>query len=110
MQPADLYPASSMVPRPEDASARSILVVDDDDGVRQLMSRWLESGGYNVVTANTAEEALDLLRANASAVALCDIRLPGHDGLWLASRIEHEFPETAIIVASGVQDVASVGS
>ncbi|HEX2453567.1 MAG TPA: HD domain-containing phosphohydrolase [Vicinamibacterales bacterium] len=108
MQPADLYPASSIVPRPEDPSARSILVVDDAESVRNLMSRWLESGGYTVATASTAEEALDLMEAGPSAVALCDIRLPGHDGLWLADRIRHAFPETAVIVASGVQDVGSI--
>jgi response regulator RpfG family c-di-GMP phosphodiesterase len=109
MQPADLYPASSIVPRLEDPSARSILVVDDEAPVRDLMSRWLEYGGYTVATASTAEEALGLMEATPSAVALCDIRLPGRDGLWLADRIRHVFPETAVIMASGVQDVASVG-
>src|SRR5438876_373966 len=41
------------------------------------------------------------------AVALCDIRMPGHDGLWLAQQIRQEWPETAVIMATGVQDVAS---
>jgi putative nucleotidyltransferase with HDIG domain len=39
-------------------------------------------------------------------VALCDIRMPGHDGLWLAERIRQRYPETAVIMATGVQDVA----
>ena len=86
MQPADLYPAS-MVPGPEDPSARSILVVDDEVGVRDLMTRWLESGGSRVATVSTAEEALDAMETAPPAVALCDIRLPGRDGLWLAERI-----------------------
>ena len=41
------------------------------------------------------------------AVALCDIRMPGHDGLWLAQRIRHDAPETAVIMATGVQDVGA---
>jgi response regulator RpfG family c-di-GMP phosphodiesterase len=38
-------------------------------------------------------------------VALCDIRMPGRDGLWLAERIRASYPETAVIMATGVQDV-----
>ena len=63
-----------------------------------------------VATVSTAEEALNAMETAPPAVALCDIRLPGRDGLWLAERIRDAFPETAVIMASGVQDVATVGS
>jgi cyclic di-GMP phosphodiesterase len=86
------------------ARAHSVLVVDDENGVRDLMARWLESGGYSVTTAASAEEALGRLTAQPSAVALCDIRMPGHDGVWLAERIRQQFPETAVIMATGVHD------
>jgi response regulator RpfG family c-di-GMP phosphodiesterase len=82
-----------------------VLIVDDENNVRDLMARWLESGGYSVVTAASAEEALQRLEAATPAVALCDIRMPGHDGLWLADRIRQAYPETAVIMATGVQDV-----
>lgn len=85
--------------------AQSVLIVDDEDGVRDLMSRWLGSGGYSVTTASNAEEALGRLETTPSAVALCDIRMPGRDGLWLAERIRQRHPETAVIMATGVQDV-----
>jgi len=84
----------------------SVLIVDDENGVRSLMARWLEAGGYRVTTAGSAEEALGRLQESPPAVALCDIRMPGHDGLWLAERIREEYPETAVIMATGVQDVA----
>ena len=87
------------------SSARSVLIVDDETGVRELMSRWLEAGGYAVTTASNAEEALGRLETTPSAVALCDIRMPGHDGLWLAEQIRQQHPETAVIMATGVQDV-----
>jgi response regulator RpfG family c-di-GMP phosphodiesterase len=58
-----------------------------------------------VATASNAEEALGRLEDIAPAVALCDIRMPGHDGLWLAERIRQRCPETAVIMATGVQDV-----
>ena len=85
----------------------SVLVVDDEIGVRELMARWLASGGYDVRTAANADEALQRVSADAPAVALCDIRMPGHDGLWLAQNIRQSAPETAVIMATGVQDVTS---
>src|SRR5215510_8662609 len=91
----------------EDPVPASVLVVDDEVGVRDLMSRWLSSGGYEVRTAANADEALSRLHETPPAVALCDIRMPGRDGLWLAQQIRQEAPETAIIMATGVQDVGS---
>jgi response regulator RpfG family c-di-GMP phosphodiesterase len=85
--------------------APSVLVVDDETGVRELMARWLARGGYDVRTAADADEALGRVHDRAPAVALCDIRMPGHDGLWLAHQIRHDAPETAVIMATGVQDV-----
>ena len=89
------------------AAARSVLVVDDENGVRDLISRWLLSGGYSVASAASADAALGMMESAPAAVALCDIRMPGHDGLWLADRIRHLFPETAVIMATGVQDVGA---
>jgi putative two-component system response regulator len=86
-------------------AATTVLIVDDENNVRALMARWLESGGYTVITASSAEEALRRLETSAPAVALCDIRMPGHDGLWLAARIRQQYPETAVIMATGVRDV-----
>lgn len=85
--------------------SQTVLIVEDENNVRDLMSRWLESGGYSVITASNADEALRRLEMSKPAVALCDIRMPGHDGLWLAERIRQRYPETAVIMATGVQDV-----
>jgi cyclic di-GMP phosphodiesterase len=95
------------IPIPERAArAHSVLIVDDENGARDLMARWLQSGGYSVTTAASAEEALSRLAVSPPTVALCDIRMPGHDGLWLAERIRQQYPETAVIMATGVQDAA----
>jgi response regulator RpfG family c-di-GMP phosphodiesterase len=90
---------------PNGAHATSVLIVDDENVVRDLMARWLESGGFTVSTAASAEEALGRFEPLPPAVALCDIRMPGHDGIWLAERIRQQYPETAVIMATGVQDV-----
>jgi response regulator RpfG family c-di-GMP phosphodiesterase len=86
-------------------SERSVLVVDDEDRVRNLIAHWLTSGGYSVHEATTAEEALAVVDREPAAVALCDIRLPGHDGIWLADHLREAYPETAIIMATAAQGV-----
>jgi putative two-component system response regulator len=92
-------------PRP---ATVSVLVVDDESSARELMARWLAGGGYDVRTAATADEALQSIHDRPPAVALCDLRMPGHDGLWLAHQIRHEAPETAVIMATGAIDVGAV--
>jgi response regulator RpfG family c-di-GMP phosphodiesterase len=91
----------------ETMTSDSVLVVDDETGVRELLARWLIAGGYDVHTASNAEEALGRVHDSAPAVALCDMRMPGRDGLWLAQHIRQDAPETAVIMATGVQDVGS---
>jgi len=84
-----------------------VLIVEDENGVRDLMARWLQASGYAVTAAASAEEALEKMDNVAPAVALCDIRMPGRDGLWLADQLRRRYPETAVIMATGVQDVGS---
>src|SRR4051812_31287413 len=91
-------------------SSSSILVVDDENEIRELMARWLSASGYAVHTARNADEGLHQVRSDAPAVALCDIRMPGRDGHWLASNIRHDAPETAVIMASGVHDIDSAAT
>jgi len=86
-----------------------VLVVDDEISVRDLLSRWL-TAGYDVKTAGNADEALARVHGDPPAVAVCDIRMPGRDGLWLAQKIRDTAPETAVIMATGVQDAASAMS
>jgi putative two-component system response regulator len=85
----------------------SVLIVDDEACVRELLARWLGSGGYQVHTAANADDALQRVADQPPAVALCDVRMPGHDGLWLAHQIRTSAPETAVIMATGVHDVGS---
>ena len=84
---------------------RSVLVVDDENQVRHLVMHWLETSGYIVQEAGNADEALAAMERQPSAVALCDIRMPGHDGMWLAGHLRRHFPDTAIIMATAVHDV-----
>ncbi len=91
----------------EPVESHNILVVDDEIGVRDLMSRWLASGGFHVSAVENADEAISVVHAEPPAVAVCDIRMPGRDGLWLAAQIRQDAPETAVIMATGLHDVPS---
>ena len=98
-----MYPIDTNAP----SMNASVLVVDDEPGIRDILARWLAGGGYDVQTAASADEALRYVHDHPPAVALCDIRMPGRDGLWLAQHIRRASPETAVIMATGVQDVNS---
>lgn len=85
-----------------------VLVVDDESVVREFLTRCLERGGYTVKQAGSAAEALELMVARPASVVLCDIRMPGHDGLWLAEQLRADFPGTAVVMATAIDDVQTV--
>ena len=84
--------------------AAYVLVVDDEPAVREFLRRCLKASGYPVKQAANADEALALMEASPASVVLCDIRMPGRDGLWLAQRVRVKWPRTAIIMATAVDD------
>lgn len=83
----------------------TVLVVDDDDGVRKVLSRWVSDMGYAVRTAASADTALEIVRDSAIDVALCDIRMPGHDGIWLIEQIGRLYPGVAMVLATGLTEM-----
>jgi CheY-like chemotaxis protein len=82
--------------------------VDDEAPNRTLLSRWLEGWGYAVKQAASATEALERMLAEPASIILVDIAMPGHDGFWLVERIRQKWPKTAIIMATGADDMDGV--
>lgn len=80
-----------------------ILVVDDDELTRQVLSSYFENEGYDVLCAATAEEAEELLALGAVDLILLDIRMPGKDGLTLTRELRVN-NEVGIILVTGSQD------
>jgi response regulator RpfG family c-di-GMP phosphodiesterase len=78
-----------------------MLIVDDEPAVRDVMSRWATSLGLKAHTAGSADEALATLQAHHCDVAVIDVLMPGHDGLWLAGELQREHPSTAVVIATG---------
>ncbi|HYS24721.1 MAG TPA: response regulator [Vicinamibacterales bacterium] len=83
----------------------TILVVDDDEGVRRVLTRWVADMGYAVQAADGAEKALEVMRDIEVDVALCDVRMPGHDGIWLIDQMRRLHPDTAIVLATGLLEM-----
>jgi len=87
-----------------------ILAVDDETGFRTLYQRLLEPAGYRVRTASDAAEALRIFSEDPPAVAILDIHMPGHDGLWLADQIRARGMGTAMILATSDSAVPPIAS
>lgn len=88
----------------------SVLVIDDEESLREVVRFWVDSAGFRAREADSAEEALCALEREPADIALCDITMGGHDGIWLASQIRRLYPHTAIIMATGQSDMDTVVS
>ena len=88
--------------------SESILIVDDVPTNLKLMSVLLSKLGYQVHTASTAEEALEIVKKIRPRLILADIRLPGMDGLEMTRRLKSA-PETQNTVVLAVTAVAMKG-
>ena len=84
---------------------QKILLVDDEEGIRKVLGISLEDKGYEVFTAQNAEEALPLFRKIDPQIVLTDIKMPGMGGIQLLRRIKKESPDTEVIMITGHGDV-----
>jgi DNA-binding response OmpR family regulator len=84
-------------------SETKILIVDDDELTRQVLSSYFENEGYDVSCAATAEEAEEHLALGTVDLVLLDIRMPGKDGLTLTRELRVN-SEIGIILVTGSQD------
>jgi two-component system response regulator PilR (NtrC family)/two-component system response regulator HydG len=84
-----------------------ILVAEDEDLMRAIISRLLEDAGYGVAAVASAEEALEVFAAEDVAVTLTDIRMAGMDGLALLDRVKDIDPEALVVVMTAYSSVDS---
>lgn len=80
-----------------------VLVVDDDVNIRDTLYELL-SEDYRCQTAETAEQALARLDVESYDVVLTDISMPGLSGLELLGHIKQKYPDTPVIIISGISD------
>lgn len=78
-----------------------IFVTDDDERLRQATCDTLMECGYEVTVAADVEELMRAYRARPSGLVLCDLFMPGKDGLEAIRELRAEFPRARIIAMSG---------
>jgi two-component system NtrC family response regulator len=78
-----------------------ILVVDDDENIRKVLTTILEEEGYSVDSAETAKEAVEKTKKTFYNIALIDIRLPDMEGIELLTKIRDTVPKMRKIIITG---------
>ena len=78
-----------------------ILIVDDEEHVRDALKQVLERAGYEVVAATTGNEGLEVMKHEGADLVITDVIMPGIDGITTARKIREKYRDTRIIVISG---------
>ncbi|MGH7181040.1 MAG: response regulator [Nitrospiraceae bacterium] len=86
----------------------SVLVVDDEDQLRQLIREILEQAGYQVTEARDGKEAVLQYRLAPADVVIMDILMPEQDGLETTSTLRREFPNVKIIAITGSSEMIGI--
>jgi cyclic di-GMP phosphodiesterase len=101
--PAELTPVEKeTAPQPP-----TVLVVDDDRSVREVLAAVLKEEGYPVRQAPSADAALQMLRGEDLPLVLCDVKMPERDGLWLLDQVLQRHPHAAVVMLTGYGDTES---
>lgn len=86
----------------------SVLVVDDEDQIRQLIRETLEQAGYEVQEARDGKEGLERYRSKPADLVIMDILMPDQDGLESIMTLRREFPASRVIAITGGSDMIGI--
>ena len=82
-------------------SNETVLIIDDEESVRNSLAGVMKDEGYEVVTAVSGREGIEFLQETQSAVALLDIAMPDMDGIETLGRIREIRPELPVVMITG---------
>ena len=85
--------------------AKKILVVDDEDALRTVLSSELEGEGYKVASAADGSEAIEILKKEGFDLILLDIKMPNVDGFEVLKFVKETHPDTKVIMLTGFADL-----
>ncbi len=83
---------------------KKILVIDDELSIGELIKDFLDGSGYTTFIATNAMQGIEIVRAERPALVLVDILMPEISGLECLKRIKQLYPETIVIIVTGLQD------
>lgn len=86
--------------------SKTILIIDDEEHILELLGYNLESSGYQVMTSDTGEEGIKILNKNHVDLVVLDLMLPGIDGIEVLKQIRNskEFPKLPVIMLTAKGD------
>ncbi|MDM8517867.1 response regulator [Desulfobacterales bacterium HSG16] len=84
---------------------KTILIVDDEEDIRDVLEILFVDMGYKVFTAEGGEEALGIFEKDKPYIVLSDIKMPGIDGIELLQKIKEQDPDTEVIMITGHGDM-----
>lgn len=87
------------------AEKNRILVVDDEDALRMVLSAELEGEGYRVSSAGDGAEAINILKTQTFDLILLDIKMPNVDGFEVLKFVKESQPSTKVIMLTGFADL-----
>lgn len=91
------------------APAQTVLIVDDEQDIRELLSLFVRDLGFDAITATDGDQGLSLFRIQAdegaTPIVLTDIKMPGLDGIGLLKAVKERSPEAEVIMISGHGDM-----
>ena len=104
----DFGKPARMKPPAAKAISETVLLVEDDDRVRALISNMLKKQGYSVLLASAADQAMEIAARHRGSIhlLLTDVVMPGASGRHLSERLTAERPETRVLFMSGYSDDA----
>ncbi len=97
--------ASPQQPMRGPTERASILIVDDEVTMREVLFRNLRSEGYQARVAGSVAEAMAVLDREAADLVLSDVMMPGGTGLELLEQIKDHYPDTAVIMVTALADI-----
>src|ERR1700726_4446610 len=90
------------------STSHRVLLVDDDDAVREMMSAMLQAKGFDIVLAASVTEALELIVTETFDVLITDLHMPNpSDGFAVITAMRHSQPDALTLLVSGYPDVKS---
>lgn len=91
----------------DDDAKTSLLIVDDDEILRERLGRAFRDRGFAVRTAGDYDEAMRLANADSPEMAIVDLRMPGRSGLELVRDLHAADPQTRVVVLTGYGSIAT---
>jgi DNA-binding NtrC family response regulator len=89
---------------PSKEKEKTVLIVDDEEGIRRVLREFFKRKGFNVFEAESGEKALQIVRSEKISAVLLDMKMPGMDGLATLEKLLEINPKLGVVMVTGEQD------